>query len=200
MPFSLQQRRFASTVTRFLGLTGHIPLTLVEDLLPVLLIADPADKTQWRLRDERLGCAQVLQAGVAAQFSEAVLINPPQSGHVAELLYANLVPAAAATINLYMFAGAAGLGGSSNNADPLLTGDDVAPGGSALRVATRTTAVANSSHGLWGSSTQLTLFLFPFTLGPGFSLAFQCGTVNVGFNATIYWRDRPLLESELSPG
>lgn len=100
MPFSIQLQRFARLLQKKLGLQGYIPLTLLEDITPMVGVLSGEGPEDYFLREEELRSAQMNQPGAVGNLSRVALVNPADSGFLVVVKRVIVFQAAGATVDV----------------------------------------------------------------------------------------------------
>lgn len=190
MPLPVQIERLARAFVRALGLQGYVPLSLLEDVQPMLPI--PVDQDAWRwLQGERRFGQTILSVAVVGQFSQIIFGNPAGSGVLA------IVERLAET--------GCNIGPTAPN--PPYT-SSIAP--LDQRSPYAAAAPTRSAAGMRGLSNAATIigdsienvagyqvFNRPgIILPPGSAFGFEGPVVNQAIFASVWWREYPLAPQE----
>lgn len=208
MPLPLQVTRFGRYLARSFGIQGQVPLTVVEDVAPVVSLIDHADADVDFLQQvARRGRTRTL-AAQAALFGLQYLENPVGS------------PLLIVVEEVVIFTGGAGLfwigapiaapGGGNTNVLPLDTrqGPIIAAGrtqtiagvGVASNELNAATQLAANPFAFFGPGGQTTRFDPRMVLAPGTALAFEAPAVNTEIHVGWKWLEHPAAPQELAGG
>lgn len=200
MPFPFQIQRLARLFQKRLGILGHIPLTLLEDVTPTIELWEPGDPENHFLRAESLMVAQAAVGPFAGEFSRVSLLNSPQSNRLVVVERLHIFSASHYGLVTHALA----VSGNNPTRDGRLSPGS--PNGSFL-----TTAV--QVQGAHTAAAELTLANLPsfgaggsaaitdgWVLPPGFALQVEGTSVNAGVEAAFWWREVPLAPQELTSG
>lgn len=197
MPLPIQIERLARAFVRVLGLQGYVPLSVIEDVQPMLSIPVDEDAWRWNQGERRFG-QFISSVAVVGQFSQIIFGNPVGTGVLAIL-------------ERLAVTGAAGGGGVfigptaqqppyTNSLAPL---DQRSPYATAVpsRSASGMRALSNAATML-GDPVDVTLAgytVFPrpgIILPPGSAFGVEGAIVNSAISSSVWWREYPMAPQE----
>lgn len=189
MPRPFQATRFGRALARALGMQGQLPLTVVEDALPVFQISSEQDPETAYLLGQRRWSRGGTRTAVAGEFSTVALLNPAGSGLLVVVeRYRNLAATSGRIGVLFNQVGAGG-GGILAPLDTRITEESQR---AVATVLTTTNAVQAIAVDLWVNrytGVETAFHEEPVVLSPGHALAFENDTVNLVGEALFQWRE-----------
>lgn len=196
MPFPLQIRRYSQALLKHLGLQGHVGLTLIDDIMPMLDLWSQRPDLAFIL-DERRFQWHVAQAAVVGQFSKVSLENPSASRYLVVALRWWVIVAGLWRWGII----GAQFPNGQGQAFALDSRLGVPLGNTVAAVYGSATAVADlgATQATWTGNNAISE-PFEAVLAPGARLVVECQTVNTPIEVTFGWRERALAPQELSGG
>lgn len=211
MPWPLQLRRFSNRLQRTFGLQGHLPLTLLDDVSPVVELEPSAAELQ-APTGVRLCAGYRVQGAVAAQFSKVILSNPAGSGVVCIPKRISMnIPASGVRASLYgpeqAITGGATAGQQVTFLDTRLgqvldraSFNPPVPACTVRGISEAAPDMSASStvFDQWQNSVmdRAEHYYDDLVLMPGDQVLLQALAVNQGFTGFFTWRERPLAPQE----
>jgi hypothetical protein len=197
MPSQVAEQRFSDYLKRVFGRKESTALTLLEDVMPVAAVLDPAAAELRIYRGELSGLYFQSQAAIAAQFA-GIAFGLPTTSNLCAVIERALVYTGAASGARAQFAssgqfGALNLLQGAGNADRRSFGQlNSTPRPTNLGWVVRSNAAGLGNQDIWRVPSTLAAVDFegPVILGPGNVLYFEADTVNVSLNVTLWWRER----------
>lgn len=196
MPLPIQIERLARAFVRVLGLQGYVPLSLLEDVQPILAIPIDQDAWRWSQGERRFG-QMLVSVAVVGQFSQVIFGNPAASGVLAIIermatTGCNLGPTATqppytpsiAPLDLRSPYGAAtptrstsGMRALSNAAT--IIGDNI-----------------DNRASFFGAAAYTEYQRPGIIIPPGSAFGFEGPVVNQAIAASVWWREFPMAPQE----
>lgn len=196
MPLSFQVRRFSEALQKLLGIQGHLGLTLIEDVTPVLDVVSPRPELAF-ISGERRFQWHIAQAAVAGQFAKVSLENPGASRMLltAPRWWTLAVGLWRWGILQSQFPNGQG------RAFSLDSRLGVPLGSSGALVYGSATAVAElgATYPTWSGNNAIS-DPFESVLAPGSRLVVESAVVNTAIDVSFGWRERGFAPQELDPG
>lgn len=200
MPFPFQIQRLARLFQKRLGILGHIPLTLLEDVTPTIELWEPSDAENHFLRQESLMAARGGAGAVAGQFSRVALLNDERSG--ALVVLEQLQMSSANNAQMVLTPGVAGATGNNPPRDGRIVNPAIA-GGSFRAAAVQVIASTGVAALITLANAPILVpgsFERQWVIPPGQQLLVENLVANQACEVTFYWREVPLAPQELTSG
>jgi hypothetical protein len=196
MPLPVQVQRFGRILQKKLGLQGYLALTTLDDLQPVVALVTGDAPEDFFLRDEHRWMSNLLQPGVAGQFSMAGLRNPPASGKIAVIEAFN-VTGGAGTYRAQM--------GGELPAGTFPPGNTSPRDGRIVPPSTVMEALllSNAAHQVvstWVGGADIRMYYPGWVLPPATNIRWEHDTVNTPIQVNVWWREYPFAPQELTSG
>lgn len=198
MPFPFQLRRYTQLLTKHLGLLGHVPTVLLEDVQPMLDVLSMRGDLAYLKQEHRFG-RYVTSPAVAGQLSRAELSLPPGQRKVLLVEYMLLSCAADWQYEVRTRTVFSAVGGNGAPRDGRLIGGPQSAGAvvgfqsvaSALSTPIAFHRPTSGAEGApWAEVTDALI------VAPGSGLIVESLTVNTAVTASFGWREVPISPQE----
>jgi hypothetical protein len=198
MPYPVQVQRYGRVPLKRLGLTSYLPLSFIEDIVPVFDMFADSMLSRF-LRDESSWSRHTVRAaGGVGTFAEIILSNPLGSTELLVVERGTLLVGGGSVAWGITAAGAAG-GHTTQAMDTRLLASGRSVGTISTAVPGAAFFTPNIPAEVIEAATRQRID-YQVVIAPGSALILEAQTANVALEAALRWYEVPLSPQELTSG